>query len=599
MSKDLNTEEEIQHRSFNGRLLIKLLSYLRPHKRRVVLSFITIAFAAFFSQIGPWLTQIAVDDYIGTGNYEGLKWIVAAFFMCIIAQYITQYAQTLITETMGQHVMLDMRRDIFAHLQKLPLNYFDHTPLGRIMTRCSNDVEALNEFFSEGIVSVFMDLFMLVAILCFMFYIDPKLTLICCIVVPVLAVSTFYLQNKAMVAYRELRVRLARLNSYLQENITGMEVVQLFGREKRNLEDFDKEHLPYRRAEEREIFFYALFFPFTELIGTLGVASVVWLGSSAVMSERIAFGVLVAFLQYIRRFFRPIMDISDRYALLQSAMASSERIFELIETPIEKPGGTRQELTKSLGSSSIEFENVYFKYDESSKDWILRDVSFKVEAGQSLALVGSTGSGKTTIVSLLCRFYEIQKGTIRVDGIDIRKWNTGQLREKISIVQQDVFLFSGSVKDNIRLGNDKIGLESVKRAANVVNADGFINELEHNYEHKIAERGSTLSGGQQQLLSFARALAFNPEILVLDEATSAIDTETEQLIQDAISKLMKGRTSIVIAHRLSTIQNANQILVLHHGKIRERGRHDELIAQKGIYSKLHILNHQDRKTTSL
>ena len=599
MSKDLNTEEEIQHRSFNGRLLIKLLSYLRPHKRRVVLSFITIVFAAFFSQIGPLLTQIAVDDYIGTGNYEGLKWIVAAFFMCIIAQYITQYAQTLITETMGQHVMLDMRRDIFAHLQKLPLNYFDHTPLGRIMTRCSNDVEALNEFFSEGIVSVFMDLFMLIAILCFMFYIDPKLTLICCIVVPVLAISTFYLQNKAMVAYRELRVRLARLNSYLQENITGMEVVQLFGREKRNLEDFDKEHLPYRRAEEREIFFYALFFPFTELIGTLGVASVVWLGSSAVMSERIAFGVLVAFLQYIRRFFRPIMDISDRYALLQSAMASSERIFELIETPIESSGGTRRELSNSLGASSIEFENVYFKYDESSEDWILHDVSFKVEAGQSLALVGSTGSGKTTIVSLLCRFYEIQKGTIRVDGIDIRKWNTGQLREKISIVQQDVFLFSGSVKDNIRLGNDKIGLESVKRAANVVNADGFINELEHNYEHKIAERGSTLSGGQQQLLSFARALAFNPEILVLDEATSAIDTETEQLIQDAINKLMKGRTSIVIAHRLSTIQNANQILVLHHGKIRERGRHDELIAQKGIYSKLHTLNHQDRKTTSL
>ena len=593
MSNDLNKEEEIQHRSFNGRLLIKLLSYLKPHKKRVLLSFVTIAFAAFFSQIGPLLTQIAVDDYIGKGDYEGLNWIVGAFFACIFAQYITQYAQTLITETMGQHVMLDMRRDIFAHLQRLPLDYFDHTPLGRIMTRTTNDVEALNEFFSEGIVSVFMDLFMLIAILGFMLFIDPQLTLICCIVVPVLTVSTFYLQNKAMVAYRELRVRLARLNSYLQENITGIEVVQLFGREKRNLKDFDREHLPYRRAEEKEIFFYAVFFPFTELVGTLGVASVVWFGSSAVMSERIAFGVLVAFLQYIRRFFRPIMDISDRYALLQSAMASSERIFELLETPMEDSGGSRRNLPKNLRSGTIEFENVYFKYDETSKDWILKDVSFRVEAGQSLALVGSTGSGKTTIINLLCRFYDIQKGTIRVDGVDIRAWNSEELRERVSIVQQDVFLFSGSIKENIRLGNDKITMQDVKVAAEVVNADGFINDLENEYEHQVAERGSTLSGGQQQLLSFARALAFNPEILILDEATSAIDTETEQLIQDAISKLMHGRTSIVIAHRLSTIQNANQILVLHHGQIRERGRHDELVKQGGIYAKLHALNYDD------
>ena len=593
MSNDLNKEEEIQHRSFNGRLLIKLLSYLKPHKKRVLLSFVTIAFAAFFSQIGPLLTQIAVDDYIGKGDYEGLNWIVGAFFACIFAQYITQYAQTLITETMGQHVMLDMRRDIFAHLQRLPLDYFDHTPLGRIMTRTTNDVEALNEFFSEGIVSVFMDLFMLIAILGFMLFIDPQLTLICCIVVPVLTVSTFYLQNKAMVAYRELRVRLARLNSYLQENITGIEVVQLFGREKRNLKDFDREHLPYRRAEEKEIFFYAVFFPFTELVGTLGVASVVWFGSSAVMSERIAFGVLVAFLQYIRRFFRPIMDISDRYSLLQSAMASSERIFELLETPMEDSGGSRRNLPKNLRSGTIEFENVYFKYDETSKDWILKDVSFRVEAGQSLALVGSTGSGKTTIINLLCRFYDIQKGTIRVDGVDIRAWNSEELRERISIVQQDVFLFSGSIKENIRLGNDKITMQDVKVAAEVVNADGFINDLENEYEHQVAERGSTLSGGQQQLLSFARALAFNPEILILDEATSAIDTETEQLIQDAISKLMHGRTSIVIAHRLSTIQNANQILVLHHGQIRKRGRHDELVKQGGIYAKLHALNYDD------
>ena len=583
MSTEINQEEEIQHRTFNKQLLYKLLGYLRPHKKRVFLSFLAIACAAFFSQIGPLLTQIAVDDYISEGDYTGLRWIIAAFFSCIFAQCVSQYAQTFITETMGQHVMYDMRRDIFSHLQRLPLSYFDRTPLGRIMTRTSNDVEALSDFFTDGIVSVFMDLFTLVTILGFMIFIDAKLTLICCFVIPVLAVSTFYLQNKAMVAYRELRVRLARLNAFLQENITGMEVVQLFAREKRNLQEFDKEHLPYRQAEEREIFYYALFFPFTELIGALGMAAVVWLGASAVLDESIAFGVLVAFLQYIRRFFRPIMDISDRYALLQSAMASSERIFELLETPTEPRGGACRELNEKYLSSTIEFQNVYFKYDSSAIDWILQDVSFSVHAGQSLAIVGATGSGKTTIVSLLCRFYDIQRGKILVDGIDIREWNVDQLRERISIVQQDVFLFSGTIQDNIRLGNEQIQQEQIEASARFVNAQHFIDKLPKKYKNHVAERGSTLSAGQQQLLSFARALAFEPKILVLDEATSSIDTETEQLIQDAIRKLMQERTSIVIAHRLSTIRNADQILVLHHGKVRERGRHDELIKQAGVY----------------
>lgn len=591
MSELLNKEEEIQHRPFNPRLLGKLLTYLRPHKRRVVLAFLTIAFSAFSSQVGPWLTQIAVDDYITQGDYAGLRWIIALFFASIAVQYVSQYAQTLVTEIMGQHVMLDMRRDIFAHLQKLPLKYYDRTPLGRIMTRTTNDIEALNEFFSEGIVSVFMDLFSLVAILAFMIYLDPQLTLVCCLVVPVLAVSTFYLQNQAMVAYRELRVRLARLNAYLQENITGMEVVQLFSREGRNLRDFDREHLPYRRAEEREIFYYAIFFPFTELVGTLGMATVIWFGSSAVLSERVDFGVLVAFLQYIRRFFRPIMDISDRYALLQSAMASSERIFELMETPTESEGGPRRNAVHQRRGGTIEFKNVYFKYDEHAEDWILKDVSFTIGAGQSLALVGATGSGKTTIVNLLCRFYPIQRGEIFVDGLEISQWNAEELRERISIVQQDVFLFSGNVRDNIRLGDERIDQQRVEQAARFVNADRFINQLPNGYDQVVAERGSTLSSGQRQLLSFARALAFDPEVLVLDEATSSIDTETEQLIQDAIAKLMHDRTSIVIAHRLSTIRRADQILVLHHGEVRERGKHEELIQQGGIYARLHQLNY--------
>jgi ATP-binding cassette subfamily B multidrug efflux pump len=436
-----------------------------------------------------------------------------------------------------------------------------------------------------------MDLFTLFAILGFMAYIDLELTLICCSVIPVIAVTTFYLQGLAMKAYRELRVRLARLNSYLQENITGIEVVQLFNRQLRNLRDFDDEHLPYRRAEDREIHFYAIFFPFTEFVGTFGMALVIWYGAGAVIESRVELGVLVAFLQYIRRFFRPIMDISDRYALLQSAMAASERIFELLATPLEPEGGPRRNTTNAARGGTIEFRNVSFKYDETAEDWILKNVSFKLAAGQSLALVGATGSGKTTIVSLICRFYDIQQGEILVDDLNVREWHVEELRRRISIVQQDVFLFSGNIGDNIRLGETAIGKADVEQAARYVNAAPFVERLPEGYEHAVAEGGSTLSAGQRQLLSFARALAFDPEILVLDEATSSIDTETEQLIQDAIAKLMHDRTSIVIAHRLSTIRSADQILVLHRGEVRERGRHEELLKQGGIYARLHWLNY--------
>ena len=591
MSSELNKEEEVQQRPFHLGLTMQLLSYLKPYRGRVILAFATIVLAAVSSQAGPWLTQVAVDEHIVNGDWEGLKWMIIAFFVSVAVQYVAQYAQTMVTGMMGQHVMYDMRRDIFAHLQRLPLSYFDRTPLGRIMTRSTNDVDALNEFFSEGVVSVFMDLFTLFAILGFMAYIDLELTLICCSVIPVIAVTTFYLQGLAMKAYRELRVRLARLNSYLQENITGIEVVQLFNRQLRNLRDFDDEHLPYRRAEDREIHFYAIFFPFTEFIGTFGMALVIWYGAGAVIESRVELGTLVAFLQYIRRFFRPIMDISDRYALLQSAMAASERIFELLATPLEPEGGPRRNTTNAARGGTIEFRDVSFKYDETAEDWILKNVSFKLAAGQSLALVGSTGSGKTTIVNLICRFYDIQQGEILVDDLNVREWHIEELRRRISIVQQDVFLFSGNIGDNIRLGETAIGEAEVEQAARYVNAAPFVERLPEGYEHALAESGSTLSAGQRQLLSFARALAFDPEILVLDEATSSIDTETEQLIQDAIAKLMHDRTSIVIAHRLSTIRSADQILVLHRGEVRERGRHEELLKQGGIYARLHRLNY--------
>jgi len=592
MSTALHQEEEIQERPFDPRLMLRLVSYLAPYKLRVTAAFCLILTAAVSSQVGPYLTKIAVDDHILKGDLGGLTAMILLFFASIAVQFVAQRGQTLVTEMTGQYVMRDMRRQIFRHLQRLPLRYFDRTPLGRIMTRTTNDVEALNEFFTEGAVSVFMDIFTLITIVAFMAYMDLELTLVSCAVIPVLAVATFYLQGRAMQAYRELRLRLARLNSYLQENISGMEVVQLFNRQKRNLADFDIEHLPYRRAEDREIHYYAIFFPFTEFVSTLGMILIIWYGARSVLQVRLEVGVLVAFLQYIRRFFRPIMDLSDRYALLQSAMAASERIFALLDIPVEPEGGAKLLVgSRRARGGTIEFQNVFFKYDFRAADYVLKDVSFRVEAGQSLALVGATGSGKTTIVNLLCRFYDIQEGAVLVDGRDVRAWNVEELRERISIVQQDVFLFSGDIQGNIRLGNRRLSAGQVRAAARYVNADRFIGRLPQGFAQPVAEAGSTLSAGERQLLSFARALAFDPEILVLDEATSSIDTETEQLIQDAIAKLMQNRTSIIIAHRLSTIRIADQILVLHHGEIRERGRHDDLIQLGGIYARLYQLHY--------
>ncbi len=585
----INQEEEIQESPFQLRLTLRLVSYLGAYKGRVAFALALILVAAVSSQIGPRLTQIGVDDYIVKGDLAGLHWIIFAFFASIVVQYIAQYGQTLVTEMTGQYVMRDMRRQIFVHLQRLPMRYFDRTPVGRTMTRTTNDVESLNEFFTEGVVSVFMDFLTLVAIVVFMADMDPRLTLVTCTVIPVLAVATFYLQGKAVKAYRELRLRLARINSYLQENISGMEVVQLFNRETRNLGEFDDEHLPYRRAEEREIGYFAVFFPFTEFVSAVGMALVIWYGAGAVIQSRIELGVLVAFLQYVRRFFRPIMDLSDRYALMQSAMAASERIFELLDTPAEPTGGSGLHKVVTAATKAIDFEGVHFKYDPAG-DYVLEDVSFSVESGESLAIVGATGSGKTTVVNLLCRFYDVQKGSIKVDGRDVREWPLEDLRRRFGIVQQDVFLFSGDIESNISLQERDISSEQVRAAARNVNADRFIERLPRRFQQPVAEGGVTLSSGQRQLLSFARALAFDPEILVLDEATANIDTETEHLIQDAIGKLMRDRTSIVIAHRLSTIRSADHIIVLHRGQIRERGRHEELIQIDGIYARLYRLH---------
>ena len=589
MSLPAGHREEAEERPFDLGLMLRLLSYLRAYKLRVGAALALIVVEAFSFQVGPRLTQIGVDDHIVKGDWGGLKWIAGLFFASLLLQYASRLAQTLVTELTGQFVMRDLRRGIFAHLQRLPLRYFDRTPVGRTMTRTTNDVEALNEFFTEGAVQVFLDIFTVIAIIAFMADMDWRLTLVSCAVIPVLAVATFYLQGMAMKAFRELRRRLARLNAYLQENITGIEVVQLFNRGDRNMRELDTEHLPYRDAQDREIHYFAVFFPFAEFVGTMGMGLVIWYGAGSVLQERIDLGVLVAFLQYIRRFFRPIMDISDRYALLQSAMAASERIFELLDTPTERSG--TQPAGDRRGDCVIEFDRVWFRYDPEAEGYVLRDVSFRVHAGESLAVVGATGSGKTTLVNLLCRFYEIESGAIRVDGVDVREWEVEALRRRIGIVQQDVFLFSGGVAGNIRVDPARTSMEAAVAAARYVNADRFVERLANGFSQAISEGGSSLSAGQRQLLSFARALAVDPEILVLDEATASVDTETERLVQEAIARVMSGRTAIVIAHRLSTIRNADHILVLHQGEIRERGGHEELVRQGGIYARLYRLSY--------
>ena len=579
-------EEEVSEKPFDAKLMLRLLGYLKPYARWVVVAFLLILVTSGSQQVGPYLTKIAVDSHILKGDPDGLDRIALIFVGLLLLQTVASYFQTLITQMTGQWAMYDVRKEIFAHLQRLPLSFFDRTPLGRLMTRNTNDVDALNELFTDGVVIIFSDIFTLVAILGFMFSLDAELALATCLVVPVMFGATFWFQGRMLRAFRRARSRLARLNAYLQENITGMPVVQLFNRERRNTERFTGINGRYLSANLESTFYFSLYFPIMQMLGAAGIAVVIWYGGGEVLRSRIEWGVLVAMLQYVPRFFWPILEISERYAILQAAMASSERIFELLDTEPEPVGGS---VAADRVTGEIEFQNVWFAYAEG--EWVLRDVSFCVRSGERVAIVGATGSGKTTIISLLCRFYEIQKGTIRVDGTDIREWNVEALRRRIGVVQQDVFLFSGDIETNIRLGNREISQERVEQVARDVNADRFIDRLPDRYRHGVTEQGSTLSGGQRQLLAFARALAFDPDILVLDEATSSVDTETEAWIQDAVGRLMESRTSIVIAHRISTIRSADRIVVLHRGEIREIGDHAELMAKKGIYFRLHQLQY--------
>ncbi|MCH7773008.1 MAG: ABC transporter ATP-binding protein [Bacteroidetes bacterium] len=591
-SNDYKSEEEILGKAYDSKLMRRLLGYIKPYKKYVIFAIFLNIIVAALGPVRPYLTKIAVDDYIVNSDYTGLLYIALALFASLLLQSFIQYFLTYYTQYLGQRTLYDLRTQIFNHIQKLALKFYDRTPIGRIVTRATNDVEALGELFSSGIVMVFSDVFIIIWILAFMFFMDVKLSLVTLSVLPVLIYGTFLFRRKVRESYRDVRLHLARLNSYMQEHVTGMSAVHIFHKEEDELKKFSSINNDYRTANIKSIFYYAIFYPSVEILSAVAVGMIIWYGGGEIIQGSLTIGVLFAFIQYTEMFFRPIRDLSEKYNIMQTAMASSERIFKLLdnETFIKNPDNPVK-LGKVKGS--IEFKDVWFAYNDD--DYVLKDISFFINPGETIAIVGHTGAGKTSIINILTRFYDINKGRILVDGIDIEKLDKKELREHISIVLQDVFLFSGNIESNINLDKKEISFEKVIEAAKIVGAEEFIKNLPAKYDEEVKERGATLSVGQKQLISFARALAYDPQILILDEATSSVDTETEQLIQKAIEKLLVGRTAIVIAHRLSTIQNADKIIVLHKGEIRESGNHQELLAKRGIYYKLYQLQYKDQE----
>lgn len=585
-------DDEILGKAYDSKLMRRLLVYVKPYRKYVIVAILLNIIVASLGPLRPFLTMIAIDKYVANKDYTGLLYITLALLGSLIFQAVIQYFLTYYTELMGQKIIFDLRRQLFAHVQKLALRFFDKTPIGRIVTRVTNDVEALNGMFSSGIVEVFSDIFIIIWIFTFMFFMEWRLSLVTLSVIPALFYGTFLFREKVRQTYRDVRYHLARLNSYMQEHVTGMLIVQIFSRAKDELKQFAGINKDHKTANVQSIFYYAVFFPFVELLNWTAISLIIWYGGGEVIRNTVTFGILFAFIQYTEMFFRPVRDLSEKYDILQQAMASSERVFKLLDdqTFILNPENPVK-LMKPRGE--IEFKNVWFAYN--SGDYVLRNISFKISPGETVAIVGATGAGKTSIINILTRFYDIEKGSITLDGIDIRTLDKRDLRQHIAMVLQDVFLFSGTIKTNINLGNSEQTEEQITNAAKTVGADKFISKLPGGYNEEVKEKGATLSVGQKQLISFARALAYNPQILILDEATSSVDTETELLIQNAIEKLLVGRTSIVIAHRLSTIQNADKIIVMHKGELKEIGTHQELLAKRGIYYKLYQLQYKDQE----
>lgn len=588
-------EEEAIGKTYDFQVARRLLRYLRPYLRLLIPALILTLALNLLGILQPLFTKYAIDLFILPRRTDGLMLLVGLFAGVQLLRLVFSYFQALLLNTVGQYVMFDLRRELYDKLQHQEVAYYDRNPVGRIMTRLTSDVDSLNELFTAGITDLLGDLVMIFAIIGVMLWMDVRLTLVTLLTVPMLWAATTWFRKGARKGYDLVRTRIARINSFLQEHFAGAQTVQIFNAEVKSVKKFREINADYSKANIDTIFYYAVFFPIVDFIGAVGIALIIWYGGYRVMQNTpghtvLTLGALVAFIQFSSFLFQPIRDISDKYNVLQAAVVASHRIFKTLDLPIaitspEKPG--KSERARGV----IEFENVWFAY--KGDDWVLKDVSFKVESGQSIALVGHTGSGKSTITNLLMRFYDVQRGRILLDGVDLREWDLKSLRENFAVVLQDVFLFSGTIEGNIRLGRDDISDERVKWAAQEVSAEPFINRLKGGYQADVKERGAGLSVGQKQLVSFARALAFDPALLILDEATSSIDTETEQLIQRAIERVMRNRTSIVVAHRLSTIQRADQIIVLHHGEIREQGTHQELLAQHGLYWKLYKLQYAD------
>jgi len=629
-------EEEVLGKAYDSRLMRRLLGYLKPYKWQTAIALTAIVLKASADVVGPYLTKVAIDRYLtATGGQHhswlgsrlsprpmaGIAQIALLYVGALVAAFVLEYVQTYLMLWTGQKAMFDLRSKLFRHLQQMHVGFFDKNPVGRLVTRVTSDVDALNDMFTTGVVAIFEDIFVLAGIIIIMLAMNWRLALIAFAVLPGILWATTLFRKAVRDSYRRIRVAIARINSYLQEHVSGIVVLQLFNREKRSYEKFEEVNAQHMDAYKDAIMAHAVYYPVVEILSIIAIALVYWFGGLRAMNGTVGIGLLVAFMQYAQRFFRPIQDLSDKYNILQSAMASSERIFKLLDTPPEIVSPAVA--TAVPGRNRIEFDHVWFAYrkleaqppneehigvggngahahaagdgDEAGYDWILRDVSFAIEPGETIAIVGHTGAGKTTIISLLLRFYDVQHGSIRIDGVDIRNLDVQDLRRRFGVVLQDPFLFSGTIENNIRLGSDWITQEQVESAAESVNVADFIRSLPNGFAEPVLERGNTLSTGQKQLISFARALAHDPKILILDEATSSVDTETELRVRDALTRMVEGRTSLIIAHRLSTIQRADKIVVMHKGQVREIGNHQELLAKRGIYFKLYQLQYKEQE----
>ena len=589
---EYSDEEDDLGKVYDRVLMKRLISYLKPYKFQLTVIVVLMIGTTLSRLVGPILLQIGIDDYITPGKLDGLRLIAGFLVLSLFGEFVFSYFEEYRLLMIGQNVMHDLRKNLFSHLQRLDVQYFDKNPVGRLMTRVMGDVQVLDELFTAGVITVFGNLLSILGIVVVMLAYNWKVALVTFTVIPIIFIATLVYQIYSRRAFREQRKQLARINAFLQENIVGMTTMKLFAQETRSYHRFNERNRRYLAANLKSIFYFSIFHPLIEVTASLATAVIIWYGGEQLVQDALDFGELVLFIRLAERLFWPIRELSEKYTIFQNAMASSERIFHLldtepsIESTVDKSG-------KETLKGEIEFRNVWFAYND--EDYVLKDVSFKVAPGEKVALVGHTGAGKTSIINLLCRFYDINKGEILIDGVDIRKMNIEELRKAISIVQQNIFLFSDSIEHNISLRNESISSQQIKQSSKDVHLDRFVQKMPDNYDTELKEDGVGLSVGQKQLVAFARALASDPSVLILDEATSSVDTETEILIEDALSRLMEDRTSVVIAHRLSTIQNADKIIVLHRGEIRESGTHNELLQKNGIYYRLYQLQYKGQE----